>query len=766
MTVSSLLHKSIAACMLAFCACAVAQVSAPPAVPTMPMTPATPVTDDYFGTQVVDPYRWMENMKSDIFRDWTRAQADYASGTLDRIPGREALKKRLTELNNASENIAAIENVGGSLYYLKSEPGRNARRLFMRDAKGNERLLLDPDAIDAQGSHHAIDFFTPSPDGKLLAVGISKGGSEDSILRLMDIASGNWLPETIDGAGLNHNGVGWRPNGRAFFYNRLSPADKEGHRERYNKSAVYEHVVGQAAAMDKAVFGYGVTIKRHFAVPDLPYVMTSPDSNYAIAIVLHGDAVDRSFYAALLSAINGPDTPWRKIAGPQDQVNSAYLHGNELFVLSHKNAPRYQLLALALAEPAHVAAPSRAVPRARHGKVAKAKGRVKATAAASAPAPDIVRSRVVIARGDMVLRHAAVAKDAIYVRALDGGVSRLLRVPYDGKPMQTVALPFDGTVLEMATDTTQPGVLVKLEGWTESPRLYTVDAASAQVADSGLLKPSPVSFADVETRRVLVKSHDGTLVPLSILHKKGIPLDGGNPAIINGYGAYGITMEPRFVPGRLAWLERGGVFAVAHVRGGGEFGEEWHMGAHIFNKANTIRDFIACAEYLVKEGYTSAKKLAGTGGSAGGLTIGGAITQRPELFAAAQSAVGLADMLRMELTPNGPPNIAEFGTVTKKDQFAAMYAISPYHRVQDGVAYPATIVTTGINDPRVDAWEPAKFAARLQTATASGKPVLLRIDYDGGHGVGSTKAQSIAETADVWSFFLWQMGDPAFQPAK
>jgi prolyl oligopeptidase len=776
MTVFPLLHKSVAACMLAFCACAVAQVPAPPPAPAtsaalmMPMTPATPVTDDYFGTQVVDPYRWMENMKSDIFRDWAHAQADYASGMLDRIPGREALKKRLTELNNASENISAIENVGGRLYYLKSEPGRNARRLFMRDANGSERMLLDPDAMDAQGSHNAIDFFTPSPDGKLLAIGISKGGSEDSILRLMDIASGNWLPDAIDGAGLNHNGIGWRPNGRAFFYNRLPNADRDGHRERYNKSAVYEHVLGQAVTMDKAVFGYGVTIKRHFAVPDLPYVVTSPDSNYAIAIVLHGDAVDRSFYVAPLSSVNGPETPWRKIVGPQDQVNTAYLHGNELFVLSHKNAPRYQLLALSLAEPARAATPSKPAPRARHGKVAKSKAQAKAARVASAPMPDAVRSRVVIARGDMVLRHAAVAKDALYVRALDGGVSRLLRVPYDtavsGKPVQTITLPFDGTVLEMATDPMQPGVLVKLEGWTESPRIYTVDAASAQVADSGLLKPSPISFADVETKRVLVKSHDGTAVPLSILARKDIPLDGSNPAIINGYGAYGITLEPRFVPGRLAWLERGGVFAVAHVRGGGEFGEEWHMGAHIFNKANTIRDFIACAEYLVKEGYTSPKKLAGTGGSAGGLTIGGAITQRPELFAAAQSAVGLADMLRMELTPNGPPNIAEFGTVTKKDQFAAMYAISPYHRVQDGVAYPATIVTTGINDPRVDAWEPAKFAARLQTATASGKPVLLRIDYDGGHGIGSTKAQSIAETADVWAFFLWQMGDPAFQPAK
>jgi len=743
MTASTVLHKSIALALLASSFGAVAQTApapqpaavsanAPAATPAVllapPMTPATPVVDNYFGTQVIDPYRWMENMKADAFQTWARAQSDYAAAVLARIPGRDALKARLAELNNAAENISGIETVGGRLFYLKSEPGRNVRRLFMRDAQGNERVLLDPSAIDASGAHQSIDFYTPSPDGTLMAVGLSHGGSEDSVLRILDIATGSFLAESIDGAGLNHEGIGWRPDSRAFFYNRLPPADKNGVRERYNKSAVYEHVVGQDVSKDRAVFGYGVTVKRHFAVPDLPVVLTSPDSQYAVAVVLHGDAVDRSVYVAPLSAINGPDTPWRRIAGPQDQVNWVHLRGNELYLLSHKNAPRYQLLSMD----------------------------IKA---------DLSKAKVVVAKSDAVLKKAAVAKDAIYLRTLDGGVSRLVRVPFDTKQPQPVALPFDGTVLEIVADGSTPGAMVKLEGWTESPRIYRV-SPEGQVSDTGMLKPSPVSFADIEAKRVMVRSHDGTLVPLSILHKKGLKLDGSNPAIVNGYGAYGITQEARFVPSRLAWLERGGVLAVAHVRGGGEFGEEWHKGAHILNKANTIRDFIACTEYLVSAGYTSSKKLAGTGGSAGGITVGGAITQRPELFAAAQSAVGVSDMLRMEFTPNGPPNIAEFGTVRKKAHFEAMYAISPYHRVKDGGKYPAVILTTGMNDPRVDAWMPAKFAARLQTATTSGKPVLLRIDYKAGHGMGSTVGQRVAETADVWSFFLWQMGDPAFQPAK
>ncbi len=696
-----------------------------------PITPAMPVVDTYFGTPVADPYRWMENMQSDVFRNWAKAQSDYANMMLARIPERDALKTRLTELSNAADNLFAMEVVGNHLFYLKIESGRNTARLFLRDNKtGVERMLVDPDAITADGAHHSIDFYSPSPDGALLAVGLSQGGSENSVLRILDVATGSWLPDAIDGAGLNQDGVGWRPNGRAFFYNRLPPADSNGRRERYNKSAVYEHVVGEPVEKDKPTFGYGANPKRHFAVPDLPYVLTSPNSSFALAVVLHGDAVDRSYFTAPLAAVNGANTPWRKIVGPRDRVADAVLRGNELYLLSHKNAPRYQLLRIDLAK------------------------------------PDVAHAKVVLAPSAAVVRKAAIAQDALYVNVLDGGVNRLLRIPYGGKQATNIPLSFEGTVREVVTHPTRPGAMVKLEGWTESPRIFTINATSLQVTDSTLLKPSPISFADIDTRRVMVKSHDGVMVPLSLIYKKGIKLDGSNPTILTGYGAYGITMEPRFSPNRLAWLERGGVMAIAHVRGGGEFGEEWHKGAHIHNKINTIHDFVACADYLVREGYTSSKKLAGTGGSAGGITIGGAITRRPELFAASQNAVGLSDMLRMELTPNGPPNIAEFGTVTRNDHFQAMYAISPYHRLKNGVAYPATIVTTGMNDPRVEAWLPAKFAARLQSATVSGKPVLLRIDYDAGHGMGSTKAQMIAETADVWSFFLWQMGDAAFQPAK
>ena len=703
---------------------AIASTHAFAADTTAPPTPQVSVSDVYHGVTVADPYRWMEDMHSPQWHNWLKAQADHASEVLSRLPGRDALAGRIAELSDAGETVSSLERRGASVFYLKTEPGHNSPRLFVRDARGQERLLLDPDALTGEQGHHAIDFFTPSPHARWVAVGVSVGGSEAAVLRVLDVASGRFLSESIVGAGLNQFGVAWRPDERSFFYNRLPGSDTSG----YSKSAVHLHVLGREPSRDPAVFGWGATPKRSFDAPDLPYVFTTPGSSWATAVVLHGDAPERSYYVAPLAKVTGPDTPWRRVVAPQDEVREAVVAGDALFAVSQRGAPRGQLLRHDLLHPKQ--------------------------------APTIA-----LAASEIVLRQPLATPDAVVVEALDGGMSRLLRVPLGrGKPT-TLALPFDGAVREFVSDAKATDLWVRLEGWTHAPVIYRI-SATGQSSDTGLQKPLPIDTTGIEARRVMVPSADGTPVPLSILMPKGLALDGSHPAIITGYGAYGISMEPRFAARRLAWVERGGVLAVAHVRGGGEFGNDWHNAARVVkgNKQNTISDFIACAEYLVSAGYTSRGKLAGTGGSAGGITIGGAITQRPELFAAAQSAVGVSDMLRVELTPNGPPNIPEFGTVKNAEQFKNMLAVSAYHQVKDGVAYPAVIVTTGANDPRVEAWEPAKMAARLQAATASGKPVLLRVDFDAGHGIGSTKSQAVAELADVYAFFLWQMGDPAFQP--
>jgi prolyl oligopeptidase len=328
-----------------------------------------------------------------------------------------------------------------------------------------------------------------------------------------------------------------------------------------------------------------------------------------------------------------------------------------------------------------------------------------------------------------------------------------------------VPLPFEGNVFAPITDPRESGALFNVQGWVQPARVLAYDPATGGSTDTGLIPPSTINTSAVEAREVFAVSYDGTRIPLSILYRKGLELDGARPTILIGYGSYGLSLEAHFTATNLAWLERGAVLAIAHVRGGGELGEGWHRAGQMATKINTILDFIACGEYLVDQHYTSPRYLAGEGGSAGGITVGGALTWRPDLFGVILDLVGVSDSLRSETEPNGPPNVSEFGSVKDVAGFHGLYAMAAYHHVRDGTAYPAVMFSTGANDPRVAPWQMAKMAARVQAASTSGRPVLLRVDYDAGHGIGSTTSQHEQELADLWAFTLWQMGDPQFQPA-
>ncbi len=354
----------------------------------------------------------------------------------------------------------------------------------------------------------------------------------------------------------------------------------------------------------------------------------------------------------------------------------------------------------------------------------------------------------------------------------DGGFGRIARVALtdDGAAgaTTTVTLPFDGSINSIATDPRVPGTIFGLTGWTHSLLYYAVDA-NGVVTDTHLKPLANVDMSPYTSAEVEAKSADGTMVPLSVVYRKDLTLDGSHPAYLEGYGAYGITLSPSFSTTRVAWLERGGVFAVCHVRGGGWYGEGWHQAGMIATKPHTWEDFIACGQWLVDNKYTSPEHLAGEGTSAGGITIGRAITSAPHLFAAALDVVGASNALRAEFSPNGPPNIPEFGTVTNETGFKALYAMDAYEHVVKGTAYPAVMLITGYNDPRVSSWELAKFTARLQSATSSGRPILLRVDYDAGHGfLAASRTQSEELLTDEYAFLLWQCGDPAFSaiPAR
>jgi len=691
-----------------------------------PSTPKREVVDTYFGTTITDPYRWMEAPvdQNPEFRRWLESQNDYTRHVLDRLPQRGALRTRLAELADVVTAVPQVSLAESRWFYLKLKPGEQTPKLYVRDVRARtDRMLLDPDTLPGGAeSHWAIDYATPAPDGRLVGYGASRGGSEKTTLYLMEAATGRLLPDSISRT--QFGVLAWTPDGRSFYYNRLNVAGETNPAERYRNSAVFHHVIGQPVERDQLVLGSGTTKSAPLGPDDFPIVIPVEGSAYVFAVIAHGVQREITLYAVRQKDLRGAGTRWGKLADSQDGVIAADFHLSDVYLLTHKDAPRFKVLRI------------------------------------RADAPDLARAQVVVPESKAVLTAMAVAKDALYVQELEAGLGRVRRVPFGATGGKRLALPADGAIAAIATDRRRAGVVFPLESWTRSRLWYRYDPAHGRVEDTGVLALASVDMSRYESVELEVPSHDGVMVPLSIVYRRGVPRDGSRPALLGGYGAYGITVDPYFNPMLLAWLERDGIFAVAHVRGGGEHGEEWHLGGKVATKPNTWKDFIACAEYLVKARYTSPQHLAATGGSAGGILVGRAVTERPDLFRAAVPRVGVMNALRTEHEPGGPANIPEFGTTTDEAGFRALREMDALEHVKPGGKYPAVLLTAGIHDSRVEAWQPAKMAAVLQERNASGYPILLRVGFDAGHGMGLTKNQRIEETADTYSFLLWQLGAP------
>jgi prolyl oligopeptidase len=696
-----------------------------------PPTPVREVTDDYFGTKVVDPYRWLESQKDPEVMAWMKAQNDRTRAILAGIPGRDQLLGRIKGLDNASVVVSLLQVWGGRYFYLKAEPGEDNRKLCVRDgANGAERVLVDPQKMTtADGKHFSIDYFQPSLDGKYVAYGVSPGGSEDSVLHVIESATGTVLPDAIDRA--QFASPSWLPGSHSFFYVRMQKLEKDAPpTARYQKLRTYVHTLGADPDKEPAVFGYEVNPNVKVTEDDVPVLAFSPGApGFIVGLVVHGVQRELDVYSIPFEATPGANSAWKHIATAADNVTGLDVHGDQIYLQSHAEASRFKILRTSLAN------------------------------------PDLKHAELVVPPSEAVVMNILAAGDALYIQDLDGGIGRMRRLAYNGGAAESVKLPFDGAIQAFFANPTAPGAWLELVSWTKSPLWYALDAKSGKLTDTALLPTSPVDYSQIEAEEVKAKSADGTMVPLSIIHKRGMALDGSHPTWLEAYGAYGLTLDPMFQPTLLAFFERGGVFAVAHVRGGGEYGEDWHAGGEKLTKQHTIDDMIAGARYLIEHQYTSPAHLAGEGTSAGGITIGGSITQHPELFGAALIKVGDSDSLRSELMASGPENVPEFGTVKEPDGFKALYAMDAYQHVKPNTAYPAVLLTTGVNDPRVASWQAAKMTARLQASTISDKPILLRVDYDAGHGMGSTKSQREIELADELAFLFWQLGVSEFQPS-
>jgi prolyl oligopeptidase len=725
-----------------------APVAAPPR--RAPAVPAArrPVLHEYFGTKVTDDYEWLEDAKSPEVAAFTDAQNAYARGFLDALPDRAKVRQRVAAILGAtSADYGAMRAVAGSLFILVVQPPKQQAVLVMRaeSAKAiTEKVVLDPNLLDPSGKT-AIDMFVPSPNKKLVAISLSKGGSESGDVHVYDVATGQEQGDIVARAygGTAGGSLAWNADGTGFFYTRYPRAGERAEADLDFYQQVYLHKLGTPDSKDLYVLG-----------KELPRIAEielerSDDGKNVLVHVANGDGGEYAHHV-IRGAATGAQEGTRLSSFTDELMVTTFAPDGKIYGISRKGSPRGKVVVFA--------------------------------------PPFDKPAEIVSAENDAVLEELVVTKSALYVVELAGGPSRMRRIPLGVKPeaLAREAAKKRGNAPPFATGptTVAPGarglasaelpvppitsvtqvvrldedLFVRMESFVEMPAWYRYRASEHRFVKTTMAKAPVSDMRDVEVQRETCTSKDGTEVLMTVLRRKGAKLDGTNATILYGYGGYNISLKPQLRKWMPVWLEQRGVVAIANLRGGGERGAAWHDAGKLTKKQNVFDDFAACAKTLGDLGYATPEHLAAHGRSNGGLLMGASIVQHPEMFRAVVSGVGIYDMLRVELSSNGSFNITEFGTVKDEAQFRALHAYSPLHNVKDDTAYPAVLFTTGANDPRVDPYHSRKMTARLQAATSSARPVLLRASADVGHGMGTPLAADIEETTDMLAFLFHELG--------
>ncbi|HEV8607489.1 MAG TPA: prolyl oligopeptidase family serine peptidase [Tepidisphaeraceae bacterium] len=697
--------KTVIGVVLAMVTFALAATPAP--------APKRPVTHVYHGTSVVDDYEWLENFDDPAVRKWNDEQNAATRAYLSKLPAKAVIAKRLKELYSAtSADYFGLQYRRGRLFAMKAKPPAQQPWLVLLksvDDLASERVVLDPNKLDAQG-RIAIDFVEASLDGKKIAVSLSEDGSEVGTLHFYDVESGKQIGETIPHVnGPTAGGsVAWNAEGSGVYYTRYPRKGDRSDEDLDFYQQVYFHELGKPVEEDR--YELGKELPRIAEIE----LNTSRDGKYVVAVVANGDGGDYAFY------VHGPDGKWKQIAKFEDGVKHASFGADEaLYLMSRKDAPM--------------------------GKILRLKK------------PELGEAKVVVPESDGVIEGYAATAKGIYVNRLVGGPSELKFYPFDGSAATQISWPNPSAVHQMVW-LEGDELLFKTTTYVDPYIWSKLDVPAEQLLATKMKGDMSLGFGGVQVVRGFATSKDGTKVPMNILRRRGTKLDGKNPTLLTAYGGYGISLSPSFDLGNRVWFDQGGVVVIANLRGGGEFGEAWHKAGNLTKKQNVFDDFLACAQWLIDNKYCDSKHLVIEGGSNGGLLMGAALTQRPDLFAAVVSHVGIYDSLRTELEPNGEFNVTEFGTVKDREQFKALYAYSPYHHVVDGTKYPPVLLTSGDNDGRVNPWQSRKMAARLAAANQSEHPILLRTTSTAGHGIGTSLDERIDEEADVYGFLFDQLG--------
>jgi prolyl oligopeptidase len=693
-------------------ASALALINLPAAEPA-PATPKKPVSDEYHGTTVEDPYQWLEKDDDPEVKAWSAAQNQRTRDYLDKLPDRAAIEKQLTDwYAKTSPSYSSLVSRPRVLFAMKFQPPKQQPLLVTlasADDLKSEKVVLDPNVLDAKGTT-AIDWFVPSLDGRHVAVSLSKEGSEDGTLHFYETVTGKALPDTI--AHVQYPTAGgsaaWNADGTGIYYTRFPRKGERPEADLNFYQQIYFHKLGTADVED--TYSIGKDFPRIAEI----VLEASRDGRYILATVANGDGGDFAHY------LLGPRGNWKQITQFSDQIKAARLgRDNALYLLSRAGAPRGKILRLPL------------------------------------ETPELSSAVEIVPTGEAVIQQIVPTADALYAGDLLGGPSQIRRFGLDGKGETIIPIPKISALQEMVA--LDNSLLFRDVSYTEPAAWFHCTKGKTEPVSTALRSTSPVSFVDIEVTREFATSKDGAKIPLNIVFRKGMKRDGQNPTLLYGYGGYGISMAPNFDFTRRLWFDRGGVYVVANIRGGGEFGEDWHKAGNLTKKQNVFDDFAAAAEYLIKQNYTRPEKLAIQGGSNGGLLMGAMITQHPDLMQAVVSSVGIYDMLRVELAPNGAFNVTEFGTVKDPEQFKALYAYSPYHHVVDGTKFPSILMMTGANDGRVAPYHSRKMTARLDEANKSDNPILLRTSSSAGHGQGTALSERVKQLADIYSFLFAQL---------
>jgi prolyl oligopeptidase len=725
-----------------------------PASPSV-IAQTRPVEDHVGKATIIDGYRWMEGPLQPELMAYLHSATAAADAVLATIPGRAGMNHAIAALDAPGVSISALTPDGETLYYLKRGPTDDVARLVLRRASGGtEKVLVDPETLSDVQPHSEIDQFAPSLDGNYVAYGIEYAGPDTSTLRIYDAVRNTTLAERIAGARFAQ--VTWRPDGTGFYYTRAvtpnvadtppdstrkspeaSTARLDGH--PWAHLGVFMHILGTDPAKDILILD-SLRLPFPFGGANaIPRLLIPPASDYALAIVSDGVSPNLVIATAPVVQLRQSPAPWQMVAAQSDGVTQIVASGPIAFLLTNADAPRLRIATEDLAD------------------------------------PGFGHSRTVVRQTDGVITGIAAASDALYIARRQDASMHLLRLDYNEAAPQDVRLPYAGTIAPvfgvgtarewggLVADPRNAGALFSLESWAHPLTWMRFDTRQRRAVDMDLVPDQKLDASLYKTIETTAKAEDGTPIPLSIIARTDVALDHARPTLIDAYGSFGYAFDPRFMPLALAWADAGGVFAVAHVRGGGELGEAWHQAGTLARKINAATDLLSCAKALVQLGYTDPAHLAGMGTNAGTLAIGNAITLQPSAFRAALINAGLNNPLRVEDMPGHDIDVLELGTVHIPLQQAAVLSVDPYARIKDGVGYPAVLLTGSTTDSYEPVWQTAKMAARLAAATTSGRPILLQVAFDRGRD-GPTRAQRDDEQADALSFLLWQLGAPGFQP--